>query len=446
MKTKDTNITEILDEVNQENGSNYKIAVLKKYQDNEVLKRVLKMAYDRVDYIYGLTTKNVKDPVHKNVISIDQALEVLEMLNRRDVTGNTAIELVENTLSDLSPENAELFKKILDRDLRINMGKTNINKVFKNLIKKQPYMRCGIADSKALAKIDWESGVMSQLKCDGTYRSFNDGVFTSRSGKVQSFPKLEKMLEEVSSKYVLIGEMTLKGEKQRSKGNGLINSSDVPEDDIIYTIWDAIPIEEYQSKNGKIPYYERIQNARAIVYQVDNPQIEIIPSKTVYSRKEAYEHFQEVTKEGLEGTVIKTQLNLWKDGTGKDQLKLKLEIDVEVRITGFTEGNNKRAKTFGAITFENDEGTIKGQTSGFTDKQLDIIHKNRDKYLGEVMTVRCNDITKAKGSDTWALSHPRFIPDSSQTHPKFITIRDDKDTTDTLERVQLMKKMAMEAP
>ncbi len=432
-------IPEIIESLNWENGSNFKINQLRLFADShqtETLKRVLKMAYDRVDYVYGLTTKNVKDPISfRDVISIDQALEVLEMLNRRDVTGNSAIALVENILNDLSPENAELFKKILDRDLRINMGRTNINKVFKNLIKKQPYMRCSIADSKALAKIDWESGIMSQLKCDGTYRSFNDGVFTSRSGKVQSFPKLEKILEEVSSKYVLIGEMTLKGEKQRSKGNGLINSSDVPEDDIIYTIWDAIPIEEYQSKNGKIPYHERVQNARAIVYNANNPQIEIVPIKMVHSPKEAYDHFRELTNQGLEGTVLKTPDNFWKDGTGKEQLKLKLEIDAEVRITGFTVGKNKRAKTFGAITFENDEGTIKGQTSGFTDAQLQEIHKNRDEYLGKVMTVQFNDITKAKGSDTWALSHPRFI-----------TIRYDKNTTDTFERVQQMKEMAMSVP
>ena len=35
-------IFKILEELNAENGSNYKMATLKKYSDNELLKRVLK--------------------------------------------------------------------------------------------------------------------------------------------------------------------------------------------------------------------------------------------------------------------------------------------------------------------------------------------------------------------------------------------------------------------
>lgn len=52
-------------------------------------------------------------------------------------------------------------------------------------------------------------------------------------------------------------------------------------------------------------------------------------------------------------------------GTSKEQLKIKLKVGVEVRCTGFLEGA-KGTKYEGknkVITFENDEGTIKGQCS-----------------------------------------------------------------------------------
>jgi hypothetical protein len=49
------------------------------------------------------------------------------------------------------------------------------------------------------------------------------------------------------------------------------------------------------------------------------------------------------------------------------------------------------------------------------------------------MTVQFNDLTKAEGNDYYALSHPRYIE-----------IRNDKDETDTLEKVLSLREMAME--
>jgi ATP-dependent DNA ligase len=431
-------IKKIFNEFNESNSGNHKKAVAEKYKDNELLQKVFRYTHDRINYIYGVTMKNVNvlnEFGYTGSKKLEESFETLEKLASREVTGNAAIELIENTLKSLTEDDADVFTKIINRDPKIGFGTTNINKIWKGLIPKQPYMRCGIADKKALKTVNWEDGIYSQLKCDGTYRSFNDGQFTARSGKTQDFPVLEKILENIPSDYVLIGEMTLIGETQRSKGNGLINSLNVPEDQIMYTIWDAVHINEYKLDRklyGTTPYNERFEKVKEIVALVNNPQIEVVPYKIVYSPKEAYEHFQELTAQGLEGTVIKTKDNLWRDYTGKEQLKLKLEIDAEMRITGFTKGNNKRAEYFGAIEYENDEGTIKGRTSGFTDKQMEELHANRDKYIGKVITVQFNDITKAKGSDTWSLSHPRFIE-----------VREDKNTTDTLERVQQMKEMAM---
>ena len=47
------------------------------------------------------------------------------------------------------------------------------------------------------------------------------------------------------------------------------------------------------------------------------------------------------------------------------------------------------------------------------------------------MSVQFNDITQARTNDFYALSHPRFIE-----------LRDDKNSTDTLERVLELKEMA----
>jgi len=134
-------IYEILEELNLENGSNYKKAVLEKYKDNELLKRVLKMANDKVSFTYGVTMKNI-DYVPGSAIaedesytSLESALDELETsFCTRLVTGNNALTDLTTMLEELDFDDAYVIERILDRDLKIRLGRTEINKVFKNLI------------------------------------------------------------------------------------------------------------------------------------------------------------------------------------------------------------------------------------------------------------------------------------------------------------------------
>ena len=106
------------------------------------------------------------------------------------------------------------------------------------------------------------------------------------------------------------------------------------------------------------------------------------------------------------------------------------------RITSFNPGNkgSKNEAYFSGINFENDEGTIKGTVgvSSMTEDKRDWFHENRDLVIGKIMEIHCNDITKGRDNDFYALSHPRYE-----------RLRD-KNETDTLKRAQEIKQMAME--
>lgn len=436
-------MTNILDEMNIENGSNYKKEVVKKHIDNKLFQRVVSMAYDRVKYTYGVTMKNVHAGSSENTQSLEWGLDQLIPLTKREITGNAAIAHVETILEEMSENDREIIIKVLGRDLKVNFGRTLFNKFLDKEFKivKPPYSRCDIGTKKNVQKnIDFNQIVYSQVKMDGTYRSAqleDDIIIMSRSGQEDSFPLIEAELNELKKvlpDVALTGEMTLEGEQQRSKGNGLINSDNPPHEDIVYTVWDAIPLEEYNQKNGTSLYVDRLSKLKAALASFNFKHVKLIEYKVIKSMREAYEHFQEITKAGGEGTVIKAHDMLWKDGTSKQQLKVKLEIAIDVIITGFTPGNGKNEAYFGAITFENHEGTIKGKVgvSSMTEKMRNEIHAHRDEYIGKIMEVHCNDITIARGSETHSLSHPRFA-----------AIRD-KNETDSLERALELKEMAME--
>ena len=439
----------ILKEFNLTNSTNDKLEVMRKYKDDSLVIEVFQKALDKVKWTYGVTLKNVIAPTtFKNEIYLRDALKRLERLADRSITGNSAIVEVQNILQELNEDDAYVIERIIDRDLKINFGKTGFNKIIskENKIIKPPYMRCGLYSEKSAKKISFPAIV--QLKADGAFQAVtvDQGkvTFMARSGEEREFPHLEIYFKNLND-GVYIGELLVHGISDRSLANGVINS-DGSKEDVYIQLWDYISLDEYsrgKDKHNKTKYTKRLKSLTDIItnfkksypeYDLGGSVIKLIPSFEVDTIQEALEYTSQWMTEGFEGSILKDQNNIFLDHTSPTQLKLKLQIDAEVRITGFTAGKigTKREFTFGAITFENDEGTIKGQTSGFSDDQILEFHNNREKYTGMVMTVQFNDLTQARGNDYYALSHPRFIE-----------VRHDKDTTDTLERVQESKEMAM---
>ena len=438
----------ILSEINLENGSKYKARVITKHKDNKTLYRVFQMAYDTVKFSYGVgktTLEKIEYPwVKKSTITIDEALDILENeFCTKRVTGNAAIARLGELFSYLDSEDRYVISRVIERDLRINFGKTQINKIFNDIITKPVYMRCDVYSSKSAKNVKFPAYV--QLKADGTYREFtvHNGVVTSRSrsGETYVYPVINKQMRELPD-GVYIGELTIMGEKDRAKGNGLINSDNPPHNDIIVQFWDFVTHDEYnlakekdRKRPCKTPYEERFNKLKEILQQYMGRNVQIIPSVVVHSLRDALQYTSDVMSDGFEGSILKDFSGVFKDGTSKQQLKLKLVISAEMRCTGFQEGSKgtKREGKVGSIIFENDEGTVKGRCSGFTDTELDYFTLNQDKLIGNIMEVQFNDLTKAQGNDYFALSHPRFIE-----------WRNDKTETDTLEKIHQLRTMAIE--
>lgn len=491
-------IKSILDELNANNSSNYKLEILKKHKDNLLLQRVLKMTSDKVVYNYGFGKKSMKKVMemtfiwdNSKFISLEDALDILENeFCSRKVTGNDALVRMYELLSNLSMDNIEIIQKIINRDLKINVGRSQINKVFKDLITKPTYNRCDTYSDKTAKNIDFKKGAYLQKKADGTYREFtvndSDVSCTSRSGEEYEYPLHNELLSKLpDSKYM--GELTVKCDDKifemiklrlseairldheneiasfqemidtylqhklenkeyilpRSFGNGLINSDEVPHENIILELWDKVTFEDYNLARAKdkknLPketYEVRLNQLEEAIKNIESDNIRLIENNLVHSLKEALEITSKYMLEGFEGGVLKDKRMLFKDGTNNQQLKLKLSIEVEMRFIEFVPGNkgSKNENYFSAIKFQNDEGTIKGQigVTTMTEDVRDYFHNNRDKVINAVTTIKANDLIKSTGNDYYALSHPSYLE-----------LRTDKDTTDTLEKVQQIRESAM---
>jgi len=218
----------------------------------------------------------------------------------------------------------------------------------------------------------------------------------------------------------------------REIGNGILTSvlkggKFESNEHAVIDVWDQIP---YGADSDPRPYKQRYVS---LLSQLTGPLlIQMIETKIVFSLAEAMEHYNEALARGLEGTIIKNPAGVWKNTTSKDQVKMKLEIDVDLKIVGFTAGKGKNAATFGSITCQTSEGLLEVNVSGFKDKKergvltREEIWNMKDDLLNTIMTVRANSIMPP------TKSNPKY----SLFLPRAVEFRADKTEADSLKMVQ----------
>ena len=435
----------LIEVLNSDGSRLFKEAKLKEFGTKYPLfVRLLNRTYSP-EYVYGI--KKVPEVVNFGVKNLNDTWPfveaTLDRLTTRAVTGNAARDEVATLMSTLLPEEAKVLENLLKGDLRCGINVASINKCFPGTIPEYPYMRCSLQKGSNIDKFNWEKGIYSQEKADGMFANMflaSDGSvkITSRNGTVFANVEFQAFIDEFKTKadlgYCYHGELLVLEKQQedewkvlpREIGNGVLNSvlkggSFEKNQKPFYFIWDRVKIESMIS-GGKdtTPYKERFAQVQKLKGQHFLP----IPSKMVYSLEEAFEHYAQMTSAGIEGTVIKNPEAIWADGTSKDQIKMKVEAEVDLIVRGFNPGNGKNEKWFGSLICESSDGLVQTNVSGFSDKDRERITKEMDDWIDKkIITVRANSLMP-NGNGPRRLFLPRFVEE-----------RLDKTEADSLEKI-----------
>jgi hypothetical protein len=454
-------IKQIFDEISAEGGSNMKMEILGKYKDNELLKRVLYMACSkRVKFFIKQLPEYTTDVPH---MELTDALFALEKITSRELTGFDAIDHLKRTLSALSADDAYIICRIIEKDCKIGMGTSNINKVIPNLIEKTPYMGAKSYDVKLIKGIFAKGGRgFSQVKMDGRYCNSiirgGEVEMESRQGEPTILIPQPKFVSELSKleDCVLNGELTIPG-ITRYESNGIIASlisiskktidgKDVTKEiaefekehmgyydalnSIVFTAWDKITVDEYFDTKSARPYNLRFDNLKNMLTELNGDNVKLVETKFVFTFEEAMEHFQEMLNRGEEGTILKAATGTWKDGKPNWQVKLKLEMDVDLKIVGFNYGTGKNIDVISSLNCETSDGLLKTRPTGINEEMMGYITTNQDSLLGTIIECKCSGLSHDSDGN------------HSLLHPVFKKLRDDKDTCDSLESVKQIENMA----
>ena len=410
---------------------------------------------------YGISNAPNKTPgmaPGANTLEEPATWQTLDDLLSRNLSGNSARTKVQNMVDLLDEPSAEVFRRIINKDMRAGFSEGTINRMFKGTIPEFPYMRCSLPAKSNMPKWDWNDGIVVQEKADGMFANVNvDGAgflwITSRQGS--PFPAgclgiesdMVKVLMPATQTH---GELTIFENGTlcpRQIGNGIFNSllsggTLAPNQKVVFEAWDQIPLASVVSK-GKCSTIYKVRLG-ALARQAISAQregmvsVRIIPTKEVKTKAEAYTIYRDLLKKGKEGVVCKHPNATWADNTSKDQVKLKVEFCVELRVKDFLPGapGSKTEATFGSLLCESECGQLEVGVSGFTDAMRLAIHSDRGRWLDSIITVKANDIMNPDGEGDEL--HSLFLP-------RFIESRNDKGTADTLEQIREQREAAMEA-
>lgn len=442
---------QLLNEIASDNSKLHKIAVIAREANNgnRDFFRGLRLALDNID-TFGVKKVPVRSGADGAGLSMVTFETFAYELINRNLTGHAALRAIDQMMEmATNDEWNSWYRLILTKDLRAGFSESTVNKAVKDInaeyvIPTTPYMRCSLPAKSNMEDWDWSKGVYSQTKADGMFANVNvraDGYVwvTSRGGTL--FPEGCLGLEDAMGATFkhgtqTHGELTVYQDGKllaRQLGNGILNSlsnggSLEPGQIVVFDAWDQIPLE-YVVPKGK---YNVIYSVRfaALEAQVNAGnflgRLRLTETRIVKSLEEAMQHYQEHRKRKLEGTVCKSGDAIWKDGTNKDQVKMKEEIDVELEVIGFNPGKGKNAATFGSMITRSREGLLIANISGISDDLRKDIDKNREDWMNAIITVCSNGImygTKKKPI------HSLFLP-------RFTERRFDKTQADTFEMIE----------
>jgi len=427
-------IFESLEFISEDPSKNNKIAYLKELLQDNDFRRVVEYAYN--PYItFGILEFEDFSRTFEPKTWHEGVWTLLDNLKERYLTGHNAREAIWENLNNCDSGSIELFRRILNKDLRAGFDVKSINKAMPNLIPSFGYMRCSLPKDVKLENWDWEAGVISQEKMDGLFVNVtigSDGL-SMHTRKGQPFP-LNKFQHIVNSFHHLMihrkqyhGEIVVqRGDVllERKVSNGIINSvmkgGDWGDDERpILFLWDCIDALALKTGMDPMPYGVRNHsNNYPNTYTVRQ-----LKSIFVYSLEAALLHFKNLRSIGKEGTVIKEKDGVWKNGTSKSQVKLKDVKIADLRFKGLLPGTGKNVDTFGSMYCESEDGLLSVAVSGFTDEWRAFIFKNQEGWLDNIVSVVFNEVIQDKNG-----KYSLFLP-------RFDEFRYDKTEADTLERI-----------
>lgn len=420
------------------NSATEKIDILRKYVNDGEVCQFFRYAYDPF-FLYGVSSKNLKKNSQLTELEFfKDVFELLDNLKSKKITGNKAVALVNGYISQ-NFQYEELLLNFFDRNLKIGMGMTQINKALGNIIPVFDVALASTFDPAKKEKYKLEEYCIEQ-KCDGsrlitiiTYDKLTDTAeIKSYSRKGKEFTTCQKINDELmkyykTSKYygqniVFDGEACIVDKDGKEDWNQIISEikrKDYTMEHPKYVIFDFLTLDEFTGLKKSHDYtFRRDQMIRNFFgFKQDKFDYLSIIFATPYTEEKFDRLIKDfVETEKWEGLIFRHMTVPYKPGRTTDLIKFKLFKDAEYRVVDveltekpmLIDGKMVQTKCVGALKIKLENGSICGVGTGLSDDQRIQWMKNPNEIIGKQIQVKYKNQTR-NSDGTWSLQFPVLV-------------------------------------
>lgn len=398
---------EVLEQLESTSGSNAKKQILQEHSHNPRLAELLDAALNFKRKFHIKKFNDAPEKLTPYIADPHQSfLNLLDKLQAREITGNEAINNVEQFLSLCNDVEQKWYARVLRKDLKIGVNISTVNKCGFDI----PVFDVQLAkDGSKCKKVEElvRKGSFASFKLDG-YRcvaDVRDGSVTlhSRNGTVyENFPQIEEAILKAFGEHNII----LDGEIMSNDFNSMQQSAFASKrgttvGDVCYHIFDCIPVLEWDNDKFISKAAERYEllnklfKVAIIENNLDDNKLALVPHFPIKSVDEIYEKEKQFIELGYEGLMLNPNIPYYRGKPSNKMLKFKTMLSMEATVDSCYEGRpgTKYVGTLGGLTVTQENGVTCDVGSGFSNAERDWIWQNQEKIKGRVFEAAYQELT-----------------------------------------------------
>lgn len=403
-------------------GAKAKCDFIKSHDEDTYFKRFLYFALNPL-ITYNISKKSLDKLMSGNnadgqkLIFFNDIFECCEYLSRLRSMDDATLRQIKMLLDMKYPnqEEKELYMQLLSKTVRLGITVKTINKIIPNLIPEWEVQQAYPVDKYPL-KVGTEFWLTQKL--NGARATLYEGQLLARSG--MPYKGLEHITDALSwlrvAGFVADGELTLKDKGSLSDNEafrvatGVLNSDSVNKTVICYTIFDMIPIRDFDSPTPQTTYRYRREILNQFAQRIDDTEGAVNVLPVLYhgtDQSKISELLEQMVREDKEGLMINTDVP-YRRTRHRGILKVKRFYTMDLPIVRCEEGTGRLEGTLGAFVLKYKGNEVK-VGSGFTDEQREYFWKNKDNLTGVLCEVKYKEISQDKGTGLDSLQFPVFV-------------------------------------
>lgn len=425
------NVKSIIDELKETSSSNTKKEILEnifKNDPNHIIFRIFYVTYNKFIQYNIKKIKTVEtNSLRRNDFINDDFFELLDSLSSRKITGNNARDEVTKFLEQYIKEYQEIFIGIIQKNLKIGISETTINKILPKAYKYRiPVFKVQLANKLDFKK-HYKKEFYISAKLDGIRGiAFNDTnyLLMKRSGKLsEGMEHITESLNKLNEVYYKKHKINIKffdGEmfspdihfsEIQSAVSSFKNVKEGSKEVIALNIF-AVDSEKIKNTHKMI---ETMKELKEMIKENNIPHLMVLQQNLVKFEKDSFkEQIENLNKnyvaEGYEGIMLRDVKTHYEFKRGKALLKYKSFFEDDFKVIDIEEGTGNFAGTMGALICSGikDGKEIKFNVgTGFKEEERKMMWNNKEDIIGKTIEVKYQEISKDVNGN-YSLRFPVF--------------------------------------